>query len=153
MAFPHTFPSSILPYSFLAMSSDCVSRGVEGTDCILIKFAHHTRSRGLFDTLEGWVAVLTGWRDGPRGTLWTSTRTSAKCCTWEGRTTGNDTSWGLTGWEELCAEGLECTGSQKAEREPVVRPSSRESILSCVNRSAACRLKKVVMSLYRITPR
>ena len=50
-----------------------------------------------------------GWRNGPIGTLLNSTRTSAKCCSWEGLTPDRDTGEGLAR-EQLWEKGLQRLG-------------------------------------------
>lgn len=42
-------------------------------------------------------ATQAGWRDGPAGTLWSSAKTNAKCCTWEGKKPLQEYRLGLNG--------------------------------------------------------
>lgn len=71
------------------------------------------------------------WRDGPTGTFWSSARTDAKSCSWEGRIPFRDTGWEMEGlgraalWERPweydggCEPGVH-PGSKGGQQHPVL---------------------------------
>ncbi|KAK4819117.1 hypothetical protein QYF61_025584 [Mycteria americana] len=52
-------------------------------------------------------------------------RRNAKSCTWEGRTSCNNTGWGLTAWGAALWLRTKSLGRQQAEHGPAVCPGSR----------------------------
>lgn len=68
--------------------------------------------KGKLSTKE----TQTGWRNRPKGTLWNSTKTNAKSCTW------GDMGWGLPAWLQ-CGSAKKGSGvcvRQWAGHEPAV---------------------------------
>jgi len=69
------------------------------------------------------IRTLTGWKNGLRGTSCSSTRGSAKSCTWEGTTS---LCLGPMSWRVVCQKRPGGPGGHQVENEPAMCPYSKE---------------------------
>ena len=76
-----------------------VGNMVSGIEWALSKFADNTKLCSVVDTLEGRDAIQRDLdrRGGPVWTSWSSTRTSARSCTWVGAIASTNTCWADNG--------------------------------------------------------
>ena len=70
--------------------------------------------------------IWTGWIDGPRPVVWSSTRLSAGSCTWVTTIPCNATGLGRVAGKLPSGKGPRGAGWQPAEHEPVVCPGGQE---------------------------
>ncbi|KAJ7395799.1 rna-directed dna polymerase from mobile element jockey-like [Pitangus sulphuratus] len=117
----------------------------------LAKFTDDTKMAGVKGTPEGvqpFRRTLTGRRDGERGTIQNSRKTSSQSCTWRRITPDTCTGWGLTCWKAALQRRTFLGNNKLSVNQQCAPVAKANGILGSITKSRASRSRQVILSLY-----
>lgn len=90
----------------------------------------------------------TGWRNGPTGNSWSSTRGNAKPCSWRRTTTCTRLCWGLIRWKAALQKNILISlqdSKLNTHQQYALAAKKVNSFLGCIRKSFASRSREMIL--------